>query len=78
MAVAAQTTTAFAPSATGLAGVKSSMRTFSPLYAEENSEGGAFMPPAEAGEEGEIDLSTVEMLGRGAAKVCVSRIIVAV
>jgi len=31
------------------------------------------MPPADAVEEGEgdIDLSTVEMLGKGAAKVCI-------
>ena len=76
LAVAAHSTEAFAPPATGLAAVKSSVPGFSPLYAEESSEETAvFMPPAEeepAEEtpEGEISLNTVEMLGRGAAKVC--------
>ena len=53
------------------------MPNLSPLYAEESTEESAvFMPPPEATEaaeekkEGDIDLKTVEMLGRGAAKVC--------
>lgn len=74
LAVAA-TTEAFAPPASGLTGVKSAP-AFSPLYAEESTEesSAVFMPPAEAAgeeaapEEGSIDLKTVEMLGRGAAK----------
>lgn len=76
LAVAAHSTEAFAPPATGLTAVKSSVPSFSPLYAEESSEETAvFMPPAEeepAEEtpEGDISLNTVEMLGRGAAKVC--------
>jgi hypothetical protein len=75
LAVAASTTEAFAPPASGIAGVKSTISAFSPLYAEETSEESAvFMPPPEAAEsveekkEGDIDLDTVEMLGRGAAK----------
>lgn len=75
LAVAASTTEAFAPPASGIAGVKSTIPAFSPLYAEETSEESAvFMPPPEAVEsveekkEGDIDLDTVEMLGRGAAK----------
>eukprot|EP00531_Pseudo-nitzschia_arenysensis_P008439 CAMPEP_0116141926 /NCGR_PEP_ID=MMETSP0329-20121206/14636_1 /TAXON_ID=697910 /ORGANISM="Pseudo-nitzschia arenysensis, Strain B593" /LENGTH=230 /DNA_ID=CAMNT_0003637129 /DNA_START=172 /DNA_END=864 /DNA_ORIENTATION=- len=72
LAVAAHSTEAFAPPTTGLAGVKSSMPGFSPLYAEESAEESAvFMPPPEAAEEteeGDISLNTVEMLGRGAAK----------
>lgn len=74
LAVAAHSTEAFAPPATGLTAVKSSVPSFSPLYAEESSEETAvFMPPAEeepAEEtpEGDISLDTVEMLGRGAAK----------
>lgn len=72
LAVAAHSTEAFAPPATGIAGVKSATPHFSPLFAEESSEeSSAFLPPAEASEstkEGEIGLDTVEMLGRGAAK----------
>jgi hypothetical protein len=73
LAVAAQSTQAFAPSAAGLAGVKSSMPNFSPLFAEEESS--AFVPaeaPAEEQTKEEIGLEIVEMLGKGAAKVCVS------
>ena len=77
MAVAAHSTEAFAPPVAGIAGPKTTMPGFSPLYAEESSESSAvFMPPPEPEEpveekkEGEVDLSTVEMLGRGAAKVC--------
>lgn len=75
LAVAAHSTEAFAPPATGLAGAKSASSHFSPLFAEETSEESAvFMPPAEASEstegkkDGEVNLETVEMLGRGAAK----------
>jgi len=74
LAVAAHSTQAFAPSATGLAGVKSSMPNLSPLFAEETTDDSSvFVPPAEASDseaktEGGIDLDTVEMLGRGAAK----------
>ena len=70
LAVAASTE-AFAPPASGLAGVKSSMPNFSPLYAEESES--AFVAPPEANEEPteaeDIGLEIVEMLGRGAAKV---------
>jgi|Transcript_19507 hypothetical protein len=69
LAVAASTE-AFAPPASGLAGVKSSMPNFSPLYAEEAES--AFVAPPEANEEPmeaeDIGLEIVEMLGRGAAK----------
>jgi len=72
LAVAAHSTEAFAPPVSGIVGAKSSMPGFSPLYAEESSEETAvFVPPPEPVEEkkeGEVDLSTVEMLGRGAAK----------
>lgn len=69
LAVAVHSTEAFAPPASG---VRSSMPNLSPLYAEESTEESAvFMPPPEAeepAEEGDIDLKTVELLGRGAAK----------
>lgn len=74
LAIAAQTTEAFVPSTTGLVtGTKPSVSLLPPLYAEETTEetNSAFMPPADAVEEkgeGDIDLSTVEMLGKGAAK----------
>lgn len=72
LAVAVHSTEAFAPPASG---VRSSMPNLSPLYAEESTEESAvFMPPPEAeepAEEGDIDLKTVELLGRGAAKVCI-------
>jgi hypothetical protein len=77
LAIAAQTTEAFVPSTTGLVtGTKPSVSLLPPLYAEETTEetNSAFMPPTDAVEEkgeGDIDLSTVEMLGKGAAKVCV-------
>lgn len=69
LAVAAHSTEAFAPASSALSGVKPS--ALSPLFAEESPEA-VFKPPAESegepAEEGEIDLGTVEMLGRGAAK----------
>jgi len=73
LAVAAHSTQAFAPSATGLASVKSTMpNNFSPLYAEDSKEDSSvFVPAAEASEEQskeEIGLEIVEMLGKGAAK----------
>lgn len=72
LAVAAHSTQAFAPSFAGIGGIKTTVQDYSSLYAEESPEGSAvFMPPAEPAEEkkeGEVDLSTVEMLGRGAAK----------
>jgi hypothetical protein len=75
LAIAAQTTEAFVPSTTGLVtGTKSSVSLLPPLYAEETTEetNSVFMPPADADAgEGDIDLSTVEMLGKGAAKVCI-------
>ena len=77
LAIAAQTTEAFVPSTTGLVtGTKPSVSLLPPLYAEETTEetNSAFMPPSDAVEEkgeGDIDLSTVEMLGKGAAKVCI-------
>ena len=52
----------------------------SPLYAEETKDDSSavFMPPpsaedsdGEGTKETDIDLKTVEMLGRGAAKVCI-------
>jgi hypothetical protein len=75
LAIAAQTTEAFVPTTTGLVtGTKPSVSLLPSLYAEETTEetNSAFMPPADAdaGEE-DIDLSTVEMLGKGAAKVCI-------
>ena len=78
LAIAAQTTEAFVPSTTGLVtGTKPSVSLLPPLYAEETTEetNSAFMPPTsdaavEEKGEGDIDLSTVEMLGKGAAKVC--------
>ena len=78
LAIAAQTTEAFVPSTTGLVtGTKPSVSLLPPLYAEETTEetNSAFMPPSDAAVEekgeGDIDLSTVEMLGKGAAKVCI-------
>ena len=75
LAIAAQTTEAFVPSTTGLVtGTKPSVSLLPPLYAEETTEetNSAFMPPTsdavEEKGEGDIDLSTVEMLGKGAAK----------
>jgi len=72
LAVASHSTNAFAPPVAGFVGARSKVSNFSPLYAEESSEESAvFMPPPEATEEkkeGDVDLKTVEMLGRGAAK----------
>lgn len=72
LAVAPHSTEAFAPPVSGVVGASSKMSSFSPLYAEETSEDSAvFMPPPEPVDEkkeGEVDLATVEMLGRGAAK----------
>lgn len=75
LAVAAHSTEAFAPPVAGISGMKTTVQNYSPLYAEESSDSTAvFMPPAEPAEpaeekkEGEIDLDTVEMLGKGAAK----------
>jgi len=75
LAVAAHSTEAFAPPATGMVGVKSTMPNLSPLYAEDSKEEMAELAKAlkEGGinaaiKEGGIDLDTVEMLGRGAAK----------
>jgi hypothetical protein len=71
LAVAFHSTEAFAPPSTALTGMKPSSAALSPLFAEETTES-AFAPPADAADEtsddGEIDLGTVEMLGKGAAK----------
>jgi len=70
LAVAAHSTEAFAPAATSLTSVKASSAALTPLFAEESPEA-VFKPldePESEGAEGDIDLSTVEMLGRGAAK----------
>uniref|UniRef100_A0A7S4EI92 YdbS-like PH domain-containing protein n=1 Tax=Pseudo-nitzschia australis TaxID=44445 RepID=A0A7S4EI92_9STRA len=70
LAVAAYSTEAFAPAATSLTSVKASSAALTPLFAEESPEA-VFKPldePESEGAEGDIDLSTVEMLGRGAAK----------
>lgn len=74
LALTAQTTESFVrPSYTGLATTISSGKSTSllpPLYAEDTKDetSAVFMPPAEEKGEGDIDLATVEMLGKGAAK----------
>jgi hypothetical protein len=79
LAVAAQTSEAFCPTSSFVAKSTIASRTLSPLYAEETKEStdAVFMPPAAEGEDAEesepsIELDTVEMLGKGAAKVCIS------
>jgi len=70
LAVVAQTSEAFAPLTTGITVVGAKSASFlPPLYAEEKEDdSSAFMPPSDASGGDDIDLSTVEMLGKGAAK----------
>jgi len=70
LAVVAQTPEAFAPLTTGITAVGAKSASFlPPLHAEEKEDdSSAFMPPPDASGGDDIDLSTVEMLGKGAAK----------
>lgn len=85
-AVVAPTANSFAPrssasvSRVNSAGSVVNNNNMSPLYAEETKDDSSavFMPPpsaedsdGEGTKETDIDLKTVEMLGRGAAKVCI-------